>query len=1093
MSITLTDQNARSRIDSDLHRQLFVEAGAGSGKTHQMVGRICALVAHGEELAGIAAITFTEKAAAELRHRILRTLQDPKTAIEGQFRNRALDQLDTAPIGTIHSFAARILAENPIEAGLPPMIEVVDDLRSRIAFTRRWELARTALFADPGTSRALDVLLAVGVSLTNLHDVARRLDESWDRLDVRPSVLVTVPQPDVKPLLNELGETIRQREYCTDHDDGLLPALNRLELWHSQLAAALRNDDELEILVLLVAGDAAFKGIHLGVKGHWDCDLGFIKSTLKRLRSDVPTILQSVIEPAINRIVMTLSNVLLREARIRQRSGQLEFHDLLVHCRDLLTGENHAEVQHRIHDRYPRILLDEFQDTDPVQAEIAMRIASDEVTGRDGWRALPVPPGRLFMVGDPKQSIYRFRRADIATYLDQQELARSADSAAVVALTTNFRSTVPVLDWVNAIFAELIQSDGHAQPEYIELSAAPDHPDWTDELGPAVSVLGTTADDLAATDGAKAPAIRAREANDIAAIILRAIGEGDASAWQKEAPGREGFARTPVELKDICILIPSRTSLFAIERALDAAGIEFTAEASSLVYNTQEVHDLLLTLRALSNTADEAALALSLRTPLFGVGDDELLDWKLRLGRWGMYSPIPNGLEDHPVAEAVGYLRRLHGELGLFAPADLLARLITDRRVLEAATDSPRYRDVWRRIRFVTDQAQAWSDATHGSLREYLVWAQAQQDEDARVIEAVVPETGMNAVRITTIHASKGREFPVVILAGSSTEWPHFNEPVLWSADRPVVSLRKSVANSAYAEAAAIEKGFNEAERHRLLYVACTRAMSHLVVSLYKAGRNGSCNGKLLDGANASELADQPVLRHSGTMTGKTAVVSTGPLPEWEQWLSERAEWEARSGVPASTNVTSLAHDRSEQVALPANVTFVDESEQAYPAFLGGDDHGAELGTAVHKVLELSGLQADDRLPLIAADVALAAGMDAAVLEMMAGSALQSEPVARASTREHWLELPIAATRDDTVLEGVADLIYREDDGSLVVVDFKTDVGVREDSVAAYWRQLAAYAELVAAATGERVSQLVLVYCRSEVAHVRKRIAVTTR
>ncbi|WP_167043513.1 UvrD-helicase domain-containing protein [Salinibacterium sp. ZJ454] len=1101
---TLADQADRDAITNHLDRQLFVEAGAGSGKTHQMVSRIIQLVSAGEPISAIAAITFTEKAAAELRQRIRTTLSESNPSIDEPLRQRALDELDTAPIGTIHSFAARILTENPIEAGMPPVIDVIDELRSGIAFGRRWERARAELFADPGSARALEVLLGLGVSLGQLEKLARSLDQSWDRLDGLDLGVVTVPALDPLPLLAELGEQLARRAHCSNPADSLLPALDRLEQWHRDLSEAARNDDEPAALALL-ADSTAFKNIHLGAKGNWSDDLAEIKATLKKLKADAPALLAGMITPALNGVTATLARVLLDEARERQRSGTLEFHDLLVHTRDLLVGEEHARVHRRIHDRYPRLMLDEFQDTDPIQAEIAVRIAASNSTGRDEWRQLRVPAGRLFMVGDPKQSIYRFRRADIATYLELQELSREADPTSVVSLTTNFRSTAPVLDWVNRVFGELVQADGHAQPAYAALAPAPDRPTWATDLGPAVSVLGTSADDLAFCEGAKAAVVREREAHDIASIILEAIGEGPslAKAWQKEAPGKHGFVRTPVELKDVCILIPSRTSLTSIETALDAAGIEFVAEASSLVYSTQEVHDLLLALRALANTADEAALALTLRTPLFGIGDDELLTWKAGLGRWGLYSPVPEGLKQHSVAEAIAYLKQLHRDLPTQSPADLLTRLVADRRVLEMVTDSPRSRDVWRRVRFVIDQAQAWSDATSGSLREYLDWADAQRAENARVKEAVVPETGTDAVRITTVHASKGREFPVVVVAGSATGISTDSPAVLWGADgTPLVHLVSGVEHDEYAAAKKLESSFDMAERQRLLYVACTRAESHLIVSLYRASKSWSY-GKELRGAHetsgAEFVVEQPNLLHGHRRTHTADPLQLGPLPEWRDWVDERAAWEEASTRPASVSVTALAKGSSDVATLPMSTTaWVDPTPSGDPSQpfipIEAQLHGTVVGTAVHRVLELSDLKNDDRLPDIAVEVAREFGLaGTSALEAMARSALLAEPVVRASTREHWLELPIAASSGGVVLEGVADLVYREDDKSLVVVDFKTDLGVSEASETAYWRQLDAYAEMLKNAAGEFVSRLALVYCRESEPRVRLRDSAVSR
>ena len=1113
------DEAQRRRITSDLDATLFVEAGAGAGKTSSLVARIVNLVRSGVPITGIAAITFTEKAAAELRSRTRQRLEaDPGPATDA-----ALARLDHAPIGTLHSFARRILFDFPIEAGLPPGFAVLDELESGLAFEEQWGdlLDRLLDEADPA-----DGLIAGGRAFVELCEFdgfgvdkgARRIADdfrsNWDLVSDRVELSDPGPLRFDTTAITALADSIASTPVPADDTQaGIVAEL--VGLASGLVSDSLRT--RLEALAALddKCGKWGERKSLPGAKGKWTSAFGKEGGeALEALRADEVELgrLANEALESVNRhrrllLGAIIGRFVLDTATERAATGQLEFHDLLVLARRLLT--EHPYIRRALHERYERVLLDEFQDTDPIQLEVAVRLTADpddpaqavvepsaatdqptdQPTDQLTWRDLRPLPGRLFIVGDPKQSIYRFRRADIATYLEQQDLSIAADAESVVALTTNFRSTTPVLAWVNDVFGQLIVAEEHAQPAYVPLLVAPDRPEWSDGLGPAVSVLGTTAEDEEALAEAKAPQVREREARDIAAMILRAIGEGNEPAWQKEAPGSGGFARSPVELKDICILIPSRTSLSALEEALTSANIEFTAEASSLVYSTQEIHDLLLALRALANTADEAALALTLRTPLFGVSDDELLVWKSGLGRWGLYSQIPEDLESHPIADALLYLRELHGDLGVLAPADLLSRLVSDRRMLEAVTDSPRYRDVWRRIRFVIDQAQAWSDATHGSLREYLVWARAQQEDNARVIEAIVPETGMNAVRITTIHMSKGREFPVVVVGGSSTSPRASSQPVLWLDDQPVVRLIKGVANAAHEGAAAIEKAFDEAERTRLLYVACTRAESHLVVSLYQGTK--PCPGRQLREVHNESLSDQPVLEHGRRITGEPPVTAVGALPDWAMWELERAAWRDASAIPASMPVTVLAKGKSTVARLPlGTVTYVDAEDLAFPAFLGDDaQHGTELGIAVHRVLELSDLRIDERLPQIATDVARAAGLPASTLEAMARSALLSEPVARASTRGHWLELPITGTSGGIVLEGVADLVYREDDGSLVVVDFKTDLGVREEAVDGYWRQLSAYAELISNATEESVSGLVLVYCRSAVAHVRRRRA----
>lgn len=778
--LDLTDQIDRTLIEKDLDANIFVEAGAGSGKTHELVERICAMVDAGVELRSVAAITFTEKAAGELRERVRGQLDD---AGPTDLRRRALDQLDTAPIGTIHSFAARIISEHPIEAGVPPLITVVDELRSRIAFTRRWEAARQKLFTDPSIKDALRILLAVGVSLDHLQNVASDLDSNWDRLESHPPQRRHIPAVELGPLLRQTSEVLAHADHCTDPADKLLTAFEHIKSWHGRLAEAETGELGLVLELLHAVPTKGFGG---GQKGNWSVNVAEVRSSCKDLADQAIALRNSFVQPAVETVTAAMAEVLLEAARERQHSGELEYHDLLIHARDLLVGENKHAVHEALHNRYRCIMLDEFQDTDPVQAELATRIAADEVCGPEGWEQLRVPPGRLFTVGDPKQSIYRFRRADIATYLAAQQRFSTDPSSSIASLQTNFRSTGTLLDWINGTFGHLIVPSGTIQPEYRPLTPDPQRPDWNNEHGPAVAVIGRAGAQAGESGKVTADAMRRQEAADVAAAIRIATGTAGLPGWQKQSKRKGEFRPSPIELKDICILIPTRTALAALEDALDDAGIEYRAEASSLVYSTQEVTDLLLAMRAISNTADEAALVLSLRSAMFGCGDDELFEWKQAGGWWTIFSDVPDALRDSTVAQSLKYLAALCREIEVLTPAEIMERLVTDRRMLEAAIDAPRYRDVWRRLRFVVDQARAWTEATHGGLRDYLVWAAAQQEENSRVKEAVVPETDVQAVRIMTIHASKGLEFPMVILAGTGSGPNNQKAPALWDQDSQV-------------------------------------------------------------------------------------------------------------------------------------------------------------------------------------------------------------------------------------------------------------------------------------------------------------------
>lgn len=1092
----LIDDVARDRIDTDIATTLFVDAGAGVGKTHHLVKRILALIAADVPVGRIAAITFTEKAAGELRDRVRTALQHA-TALTPAQRDAALDDLDAAPIGTIHSFAARVLEQNPIEAGLPPGIEVIDELRAGIAFSQRWRRARAALFGDRDAASAIELLLAAGATLGNLEDLARELDAAWDRVRDAPAPLLGPVTLDVQPIVMLLQSILDLRGECTDPDDTMVRGFSLMKEGLDALRAAAESGDVTAQLTALSALKRPRP--NAGRAANWrDVDsVRALVSTIDSLKADT---LRLAIDPALTRVIATLGGVLEAEAQERRRRGTLEFHDLLILARDLLVGPGAATAHARLHEAYPHLLLDEFQDTDPLQAELAVRIAAETVLPADGWVESVTPAGRLFMVGDPKQSIYRFRRADIATYLEQGERVSTAPGGAAVSMTTNFRSTAPLLDWINAAFGALIVADGHRQPHYTPLSPAPDRPAWDETAGgPAVVVLP-------ATDAAKAAQIKADEAAAIASAVLRAVGRhpsAPGAPWLIEKKHRETdrYERKPARLEDVCILLPSRTALSALEAALDAAGIDFVAESSSLVYSTREVADVLLAVRAVANLADEAALVLALRSPLYACGDDDLLRWRAAGGRWMIGAEVPAGQEENPVAAALDSLARLLRDARTLTAGAVLEQLVRERLVRPVVLDTPRSRDVWRRIRFVVDQAHAWSDATHGSLREYLAWAELQQDEKARVAERSVPEEDLDAVRITTIHQSKGREFPIVAVHGMGSGWSASRPTLLWSDEgRPLAafSSEKHLESAGYGAAYDDEKEFLLAERRRLLYVACTRAESHLIVSAFQAGRAPSWGHLLapaLTAAPAVALALAPAPAVERRRSGRTAAT----VVDWEQWLAARAGWQHRSQQPSTISVTGMAHGGAEPFT--PTLTFTDaEGDAAFVErrFDGEGGSGADLGTAVHRVMELSDLDAEADVDALARLVSAASGLDAlgidtSTLAAMARSALAAEPVVRAASRPHWLELPVSAVRDlpgtgPIIVEGVADLVFREEDGSLVIVDFKTDQGMAVESVEAYWTQLNAYADLIAQASGETVSALYLVFCRENPATVRRKV-----
>jgi len=243
VSPVLGDAAARQRIAESTPETLFVEAGAGSGKTNSLVGRISRLVlVDGVDLSGIAAVTFTEKAGAELRDRLRTALE----AATGERAEQALEDLDSAAIGTLHSFAQRVLTEHPIEAGLPPLIEVADELSSAVAFEERWSEQRRAILDDDTVADALILGMSSRITLENLRSLSRLFGADWDLVADR--VLVGgEPAPaelgDMHALVATAADLAERAAECADVNDKLLPDLVAIGARGARLGAATRDKE----------------------------------------------------------------------------------------------------------------------------------------------------------------------------------------------------------------------------------------------------------------------------------------------------------------------------------------------------------------------------------------------------------------------------------------------------------------------------------------------------------------------------------------------------------------------------------------------------------------------------------------------------------------------------------------------------------------------------------------------------------------------------------------------------------------------------------------------------------------------------------
>ena len=1058
--VGLPDAESRRVVTGALSRTLFVEAGAGSGKTTALVARIVNMVASGVPIGRIAAITFTEAAARELRVRVRDELE--RIGIEQQDRllATAAGQVETAAITTLHGFALRILGDHPVEAGLPPGFGVADEITSMLDFDESWRLFTGQVGDDLELLDVQERAAVLGVELRRFQDIARRFDDNWDLIDLVDRTPPPLSGLDLTQELDRIESLGALVDHCLDDADLLASAL-------IDLAGSVEDARRLDALTQIEwLEQLKWPNRRGGRKGNW------IRMDIDDARKEVEAA-RAAAEEATNRyrveviasFVAKVAAFVERRVTDRQAQGELSFHDLLVLARKLL--RSNESVREELHQRYTHILLDEFQDTDPLQIELAVLVAAEGTVGNRPWQELAaeLDAGRLVVVGDPKQSIYRFRRADIAIYRDAEEVLVTEPER----LTSNFRSVPGVVEWANEFFGDVI-GDGvpGAQPAYIALDPVRSG-DPTAEV--PVHAIGGPHDRSVSVGE-----IRELEAADVAAVICRALDEG----WRTE---RDGQWR-PLRLQDIAVLIPSRLSLPALEAAFGAANIPFRPETSSLVYATQEVRDVIAGVRAVVEPSSSVDVVAALRSGLFAVGDDDLLAWHLAERPWD-YSAWSSAdrVDGGAIAEAFETMLGWHRNRFWTEPSALIDTIVRERRLREAALAEPRPRDRWRRYRFLAEQAREFTATHGGDLGDFVAWVEIQSSDLARVTEPIPAEPDDDAVRVLTVHGSKGLEFPMVVLAGAPTrEMNRLGGPqVLFPRDAaPEVKLAKGKSTQLFDIQASVEEVLDRHERVRLHYVAATRARDLLVVSAHHKEGMQSSGRRTWEGLQATtglwrSFERRGDERYRVEPPTQLRLDSSDHAAAEAAWLSEQDRLLAVTGSSREVSATGVANELADvALHLESRPVSPNDVEQELGETARRGRAGTAFGVAVHATLQ----QLDLLDPVRVGELALfnaereGVGERAAEVADYVKVALSAPVIDLARRYRHWRELYLSTTVGETLLEGFIDLCIDGPDG-LLIVDYKTDLVTSEADIDAkldrYRHQAAVYALALEAVTDRAV------------------------
>jgi ATP-dependent helicase/nuclease subunit A len=988
---------------------VFVSAGAGTGKTTVLVERFAKAVCdRGFDVDSLLVITYTEKAAGELRDRI-------RARLTGLGRPDLARELDAAWISTIHGFCHRLLRAHPFAAGIDPRFRVLDDSQSRVLASEAFEDALTTFCAD-GDPESTGLLATYGARalrrmLTGVYETLRSAG--------RPLLLELGDRPGLPERVEELREAAR----CLAADD---------EAGETARASAART---LEVLAerslperLLDLGELRARGERAA--SYEEARRAVEQAALDALATRDRDLLQELLERF---------DAAFRAAK--ERESALDFEDLQLLARDLLRDDETVRGQESW--RFRSIMVDEFQDTNRLQCEIIDLLAEG--------------PGdkELFFVGDEFQSIYGFRHADVQVFRERRE-----QSAGVLALTQNYRSRPEVLAAINHLFSADF-GDGF-QP----LEAAGRFSDPV--FGTPVELLVTDKSGYSETG----VHWRRAEARHIAARVKELVESGEAS------PG------------EIVLLFAAGTDAEWYEQELRAAGLPTHRATGRGYFGQQQVVDLLGYLRLLHNRYDDEALVTVLASPLVGLSNDALVLLRRAAPKRPLFLPFERGLpaelgeEDARLCRA--FLQRYQrlARLASRLPLERLCERIVaehdyDLAVLAQWDGRRRYANMRKLARL----ARSYEELRGPDVEGFVRFVQDQEALGAKELEAVAEEEGADAVRLLTIHAAKGLEFRVVIVAdaGRDRTAPSPDEILCLPDGRfgfrvadPATGRRRGAFEYEAVREAGREK--ERAERLRLYYVAMTRAVDRLIVSgAIDPGRQADAAtpiGWVLQRLEARELeaaGDRPVeverdgarllVRLDRFRPASEPVVESPPLGEGQLELFAGADFPRLP--PPAPRLPELAPmperplHRVRRLSYSGLALFERCSYRYYaervagmrPADAGGWVPGqtglaaTEIGDAVHRLLEAVDLAAP-----VAPDVEPVRSWYPAVseeelerIQSFVAAYCESELAGRvAGLVGAAPERPFAFEHEGVLLHGRLDVFWREGERAFVL-DYKTN------------------------------------------------------
>ncbi|MCW5799794.1 MAG: UvrD-helicase domain-containing protein [Nitrospira sp.] len=1117
----IPDQAAREAAATTFDRNVVVIAGAGTGKTTLLVNRLVYLLMRRTDpldLSRIVALTFTNKAATEMKLRLrerLRSLvsregQDSAATGSGTVSiadlcmrfgwttddiaaraEAALRDVEKAQIGTLHSFAAHLLRLYPIEAGVSPTFQTDEDgSRFEAHFTGEWELWLDRELGSTGPNHGRWRLLLAAFSLEALRELAYSLHSELIDLDgLREQITDSRLNPVLRDWFAErkaeaVGLLARYDSQKRRKVESMLAAIAHL--------FGLLLDDGLDGIHALPA-----ESRELLVKDLGKAPTGWVEADFEEAESlqRIANRLLRVDQGLLGQLLDVLAPFIGAVRKSFLDTGWLTFDGLVGKARSLL--RDFPMIREQLKRDYRALLVDEFQDTDPVQYEIVLYLAERLGEQSESWRTLELESGKLFIVGDPKQSIYAFRRADIEAF-DHVVERLERGGALRCELATNFRSHAQVLDLVNGVFNRLLVAQSSVQPPNVPLTVQPNRSSQFRNSG--VELRLVQADEEGDLDSAAATRV---EAEHIASTISRWL---NPTAPADAATGPESGLRPG----HIALLFRKLTQAEEYLEALRRYDIQYIIDGEKHFYRRQEVIDLVNLLRCIENPHDRIALVGLLRSPVGGLPDSalvslheaEALDYREagRLSNWT--SP-----HAQPLRRFYAVLARLHDAAPHCPLPQVIDLVFQQLPLLELAAASIHGEQAVANLLKVRQMAADLADRPALTLNGFVELMLERLREQPDEAESALSEDTLDAVRVLTIHKAKGLEFPLVILAGLHHGDGAGRGPARpqiwhdWSTGMQGLDFggRCTAGAVLVAEKARIRE---QAERRRLFYVGMTRARESLVLSGALPKRR--IRGALLDLLEQAAGAELSGIGQGGLSVGGVGLRHTilkgedrppfrvRPQPTRleenavDQALCDR--WAQRDRVWEEHRTMSLIISPSDFIRKPPSMPY----STMQPRQGWSSTSGTAVGTIVHRVLQYWDFTADAERQVAAISSASLAleeqesTTSQAIVEDVQGllrTFIQSSAYAR--LRQATVigrELPFLIPWHDgrQILEGAIDLLYRIE-GRLWIADYKTDM-IPVDQVAAradlYRGQAQLYREAVTQSLGEPVAGFEFIFLR---------------